>query len=85
MQVRIFLYSLIHWFALVCINKYEKKWKGEVFQATSDSTHIYAATLQVLQSTTVAVVDQPILMQNGQNNNYATLYNTLVNCIEVVI
>ena len=45
------------------------------------NSNVNAATLQALQRTiVVAAVDQPGVVQNGQNNAITTIHNILLNC-----
>ena len=49
----------------------------------SDSAHIYRVTLQVLQRTSVAAVDLPVVVQNSQKNDSTSVKNT--SCISNVV
>ena len=60
--------------------------KGAILQAMTENSNANAVTLQALQHTTVvAAVDQPIAVQNGQNNDITTVHNILYNSKRVQI
>ena len=51
---------------------------GMILQATSKNANLNGATLQALQHTTVAAVDQLAAMQNGQNNDSTTVHSSQI-------
>ena len=57
-QVRMYLYSVIHWVFYFAENNVQNASKGMILQVTTKSTHINAVALQALQHTKVsAAVD----------------------------
>ena len=62
------------------LNEIHNLLSGMILQATSENANLNGATLQTLQHTTVAAVDQLAAIQNGQNND-----STTVHSIQIII